>query len=71
MLRCDQPGCRWTAFAPSETAAREQYRDHLADAHVEEVDAEIPEGMVQVRIDGEWQTVTPDEAKSLYEETRE
>ncbi|WP_158056176.1 hypothetical protein [Halorussus halophilus] len=67
-LRCEKPGCRWTAIAPSSAAAREQYREHLKDEHTTEVDAEIPEGMVQVKVDGEWKTMTPEEAKSFHED---
>ncbi|MFC7047349.1 hypothetical protein ACFQH6_19755 [Halobacteriaceae archaeon GCM10025711] len=63
-----QPGRLWLAgHRPSEQAAREQYRAHLRDAHIQEVDADIPDGMVQVQVDdGEWRTVTPEEAHRLH-----
>lgn len=67
-LRCYHPGCRWQSIAPSLPAAREQYVEHLVDEHVREVDAEVPEGMVQVRFgeDDEWRTVTREEARRLH-----
>ncbi|EJN60430.1 hypothetical protein [Halogranum rubrum] len=68
MLQCSRPGCGWQAFAPSAAAAREQYLIHLVEAHATDVDAEIPDGMVQVHVgDGEWMTVSFDEATELHE----
>lgn len=68
-MRCHAPGCRWQAVAPSPAAAREQYLRHLADEHVREVDAELPDGMVQVRFDAddEWLTVPPEAARRLHD----
>jgi|GEM_PF-4686330 len=70
MYRCTRPGCRWQAIAPTEQAAREQYVDHLLDEHVTEVEADIPEGMVQIKLgaDEEWRTVTPEEAHQLHQD---
>ncbi|MDG5775310.1 hypothetical protein VB773_10515 [Haloarculaceae archaeon H-GB2-1] len=69
MYHCRQPGCGWQAIAPSESAAREQYLAHLLDEHTTDVDADVPEGMVQVKLDAEadWVTVTVAEAKRLHE----
>lgn len=69
MLRCHYVGCGWHALAPSERAAREQLDAHIAAAHVSEVDAEVPDGMVQVKTgdDDEWRTVPPEEAARLHE----
>lgn len=68
MYRCSRPGCGWQSFAPAAEAAREQYVEHLVSAHTVEVDAEVPEGMVQLRLDDEWVTVTPEEARALHRE---
>ena len=70
-LRCDVPGCGWTAVVPSEAAAEDRYREHLKDEHVSTVDAEIPDGMVQVRVDGEWRNVTREEARAYHERPRD
>lgn len=71
MKQCSRPGCRWQALAPSSAAEREQYLDHLVDAHTQEVDAEVPEGMVQVHVgDDEWVTVSLDEANELHRKRR-
>lgn len=68
MYRCSRPSCAWRSFAPAAAAAREQYVEHLVDAHTEDVDVDVPEGMVQLRIDDEWLTVTPEEARRLHRE---
>lgn len=68
MLRCTQAGCRWVAIAPSEEAAREEYERHIREEHVTSVDADIPDGMVQVKVDDEWTTMTPEEARSLHDD---
>ena len=70
MLHCEHPNCGWTAIAPSERVARERYVDHLLDEHTREVDAEIPEGTVQVKVgdDDEWTTVPLEEARQIREE---
>jgi hypothetical protein len=67
-MRCERPGCGWAAVAPSDVVAREQYAEHLVEAHASTVDAEVPEGMVQVQVDGQWATVTPAEARRLHDE---
>lgn len=68
MVRCHYPGCAWQAIAPSTAAAREQYLQHVVDEHAREVDVDIPEGMVQVKVgDDEWRTVTPEEARRLHD----
>lgn len=68
MMQCSRPGCGWQAIAPSTAAAREQYLVHLVEAHTQDVDAEIPDGMVQVHVgDDEWVTVSFDEATALHE----
>jgi len=69
MVRCSHPDCAWRAIAPSEAAAWKQYAEHLVEEHASVVDAEIPEGMVQVKHeeDSEWITVTFDEAMSIHE----
>ena len=73
MIRCDRDGCGWRAIAPTESAAREQFATHLVSEHASTVDADIPDGMVQVRIgeDDEWQTVTPAEAKLLHDRSHD
>jgi len=69
MIRCSHPGCPWQAIAPSTAAARAQYAEHLVAEHATDVDADIPEGMVQVKLheDGEWITTTIEEARALHE----
>lgn len=68
MRRCERAGCGWQAIAPSEAVAAEQYARHLVEAHASEVDADVPEGMVQVRAGGsdDWVTMTPDEAREFH-----
>lgn len=68
MVRCDYDDCGWQAIAPSATVAAEQYAEHIVTAHAESVDAEIPDGMVQVR-DGEeseWRTMTVEQALAFH-----
>lgn len=69
MLRCSHPDCGWQAIAPSEAAAWDQYGRHLVDAHARTVDADIPEGMVQIKLqeDDEWITATVEEAQRLHD----
>lgn len=69
MVRCAYDGCGWRAIAPSETAAEEQYAEHIVTDHAEEVDAEIPDGMVQVRNgeDAEWRTMTLEQALAFHD----
>jgi predicted small metal-binding protein len=69
MVRCSHDGCSWQAIAPSEAAAVEQYAEHMVDEHAREVEAEIPEGMVQVKLErgGEWITTTPEDARKLHD----
>ena len=74
MIRCGYDGCGWVAIAPSRQAAREQYDQHIVAEHVEEVDVaeKIPEGMVQVKVgEGDWETMTPEEAKSLHDDAHD
>ncbi|MFC6865117.1 hypothetical protein ACFQGE_16840 [Halomicroarcula sp. GCM10025817] len=73
MLRCSHEGCAWRAIAPSEAAARAQLADHVATEHATTVDADIPDGKVQVRLDGddEWQTVTLEEAHELHRDVHD
>jgi hypothetical protein len=69
MKQCSRPNCGWQTFAPSPQVAREQYLTHLVEAHTQDVDADVPEGMVQVHVgDDEWVTVSPDEATELHGE---
>lgn len=68
MLTCSHPGCSWRALAPSEDAALDRYAEHLVAEHARTVDADIPEGMIQVKLDGEddWITTTVEEADALH-----
>lgn len=72
-MRCHRPGCSWEAIAPSRAAAREQYAEHLVEAHATTVEADVPEGMVQVKSGDadEWTTVTVEEARRLHGEHHE
>lgn len=69
MIRCSHPGCPWQAIAPSEAAAWTQYAEHLVETHSTAVDVEIPDGMVQIKLEsgGEWITTTVEEARQLHE----
>lgn len=69
MIRCSHPGCPWQAIAPSEAAAWRQYAEHLVDEHAQDVSVDIPDGMVQVKLeaDGEWITTTMEEARELHD----
>lgn len=69
MVECSYAGCSWQSIAPSAAAAREQYAEHIVDEHARTVDAEIPEGMVQVKLEseGEWITTTIEEARKLHD----
>lgn len=68
-MRCSHRGCSWRSIAPSTTAAAEQYADHLVTAHATTVDADIPDGMVQIKLgsEGDWVTTTPEEAFEIHE----
>ncbi|MGM0590200.1 MAG: hypothetical protein ACQETI_01000 [Halobacteriota archaeon] len=71
MINCTRPGCRWQAIAPSVEAAQQQYAEHLASEHTSDVEVQIPDGMVQVRLDEDddgWVTVSIEEAQELYDE---
>jgi hypothetical protein len=49
-------------------AAEEALAEHVVREHATEVDADVPEGMVQVRVgDGEWRTMTPAAARAYHE----
>ena len=67
-MRCQHDGCGWHAVAPSNAAARDRYVAHVVAEHATRVDADVPDGMVQVRADGEWVTVTPERAVTLHDE---
>lgn len=69
MVRCSHPGCSWQAIAPSESAAWSQYAEHLVAEHARTVDADVPEGMVQVKLreGDEWITATVEEARELHD----
>ena len=69
MVRCAYEGCGWQAIAPSREAADEQYAEHIVTEHAETVDADIPDGMVQVRDgeDAEWRTMTVEQALAFHE----
>jgi len=73
MVRCSHPGCGWQAIAPSESAAWAQYAAHLVEAHGRVIDVDIPDGMVQVKLeaDGEWITTTIEEARALHDAVHE
>lgn len=68
MRTCNRPGCGWRAIAPSAAAAVKQYARHVLEAHSTEVEADVPEGMVQVRSgeDDEWTTMTVEEAREFH-----
>lgn len=70
MLRCSYDECSWQAIAPSEDAAQQQLAKHVVETHTEPVDVDIPDGKVEVRFEaeGEWMTVTTEEAKQLHDE---
>ncbi len=70
MLRCSHPQCSWRAIAPSEEAAWPEYAQHLVETHSTTVDADIPEGMVQLKFDddGDWITVSVEEAGEIQRE---
>jgi hypothetical protein len=69
-MQCPNADCSWRAIAPSTDAAREQYARHVLEEHAREVDADIPEGKVQVKLhpDGEWFTTTRAVAKRLHDD---
>ncbi len=68
MIQCSQQGCGWVAIAPSKQSARRQYEDHILSEHVTTVEAEVPDGHVQVRTDdGEWKTITKEQAREFYD----
>lgn len=59
MITCPHRECGWQAIAPSERAARRKYASHVVEAHGKSVDAEIPEGTIEVKHDGddEWEQI--------------
>ena len=69
-MQCRYEECGWRAIAPSARAAREQYTEHVVEEHTAEVDAEVPDGMVQVRTGGdeEWELMTFEEAREFGRE---
>lgn len=62
MLACPDEDCGWQAVAPSRRAGLAQLAEHLVAEHGTVVDADVPEGTVQMRRDGEWTTVPIEEA---------
>jgi predicted small metal-binding protein len=66
-MRCSHDGCGWQTIAASAAGARRQYAKHLVEAHTEQVDAEVPEGKVQVRVGDEWETMTVEQARSYHD----
>lgn len=69
MIHCSQQGCGWVAIAPTEQSAWKQYEEHVLREHVERVEIDLPDGYVQVRTDdGEWETMTTEEARRFYDE---
>ena len=64
MKRCPYPDCSWQAIAPSAEAAWPQYAEHIVAEHAEPVDADVPEGTVQLKFDadGEWLTISAEDA---------
>lgn len=62
MLACPEDDCGWQAVAPSRRAALAQLAEHLVAEHGTVVDADVPEGTVQVRQNGEWTTVPVEDA---------
>ena len=73
MLQCPHTGCRWHAIAPSKNVALRRYAEHIVDEHSTAVDADVPEGMVQVRLrrDGPWITTTRERARELHDALHE
>lgn len=73
MIRCSYPDCAWQSIAPSDAGARRQYAEHVVDAHTEEVEADVPEGSVQVRIDADddWRTMTATQASAFHRAVHE
>jgi hypothetical protein len=69
MVQCSHTDCSWRAIAPSEDAAWSQYASHVVAEHTATVDVDVPEGMVQIKLDGsdEWVTTTPEDARRLHE----
>jgi predicted small metal-binding protein len=69
MVQCSYSDCSWQAIAPSEEAAWKQYAEHIVDDHARTVDAEIPDGMVQIKLErgGEWITTTTEDARQLHD----
>lgn len=69
MVRCAYDDCGWQSIAPSEAAAEEQYAEHIVTAHTTSVDADVPDGMVEVRNgeDTEWRTMTLEQALAFHE----
>lgn len=73
MVECSYSGCSWRSIAPSESAAWRQYAEHIVGEHGRTVSEEIPDGMVQVKLerDGDWITTTVQEARRLHDAMHE
>lgn len=69
MVQCSYDDCSWRAIAPSEDAGMLQYAEHIINEHGRTVDEEIPDGMVQVKLEreGDWITTTVEEAHELHD----
>lgn len=72
-MRCPETNCGWQAIAASESAAQAQLSEHLVDEHTESVDADIPDGKVQVRSgdDDEWLTMTVEQAAAYHDQVHD
>jgi hypothetical protein len=69
MVQCSHAGCSWQSIAPSEDVAWEQYASHVVAEHARTVEADVPEGKVQIKLreDDEWITATAEEAWKLHQ----
>lgn len=66
MTVCER--CGWRPIAASFDEAERQLASHIVEEHAAEVDVSIPPGMVQVKVDGEWMLMTPEEAREWHAE---
>lgn len=64
-----------TGHPPQDSGEGKNYHfdEYFVEAHAEEVEAETPDGMVQVQLeqDGEWITTTIEGARELHESMHE
>lgn len=61
-------GCGWRRITPTAAVARRLKAEHVAEVHARHVDADIPEGRVQVRLDDTWITTTTARARDLHDD---